>query len=130
MPVSYTLDEHRNVADVQVSGAVTLDDAVKAIRSVAAELSQHQCGSLVDAREMEYTPSIADLRDIAFEFVRLRAAFRCGIAFVVSNDKHYGLGRLLATMVDSSGLRIGVFLEHDDAEEWLRNLVDVHLNGS
>jgi len=127
VPLTYRTDPDRAVADVVAAGPVTLEEAIRTIRTVAGELSQHQCGCLTDAREMDFYPSVTELKEIAFEFVRLRAAFRCGIAFVVSNERHYSLGRLLSALVDSSGLRIGTFYDKDEAEQWLKNLVDVHL---
>lgn len=127
VPVTYRIDADRNFADVTAVGTVSLDDAIRTVRAVAAELAHHQCGSLVDVREMDYFPPVADLREIAFEFIRLRNAFRCGIAFIVANEKHYGLGRLLAAFVDSAGLRIGVFYKPNEAETWLRELTDVTL---
>jgi len=93
---------------------------MRAIRAVALEVASQQCGALSDVREMDYVPSITELRTIAFEFIRLRAAYRCGVAFVVSNDTHYGLGRLLSALVDRAGLRIGVFRDVPEAEEWLK----------
>jgi hypothetical protein len=90
------------------------------VRTVASEVGTLHCGALSDVREMEYYPSITELRTIAFEFIRLRAAYRCGVAFVVSNDKHFGLGRLLSALVDKAGVRIGVFRNVPEAEEWLR----------
>jgi hypothetical protein len=122
------MDPTRNFADVKATGAVTLDEALRMIRVVAAELAHNQCGSLVDVREMNYYPTVVELKEIAFEYIRLRNAFRCGIAFIVSNDKHYGLGRLLAALVDSAGLRIGVFRDSAEAEGWLKNLADVHFS--
>lgn len=127
MPLTYRIDPDRHVADVLAVGAVTLDDSIRTIRLIAGELAHHQCGCVTDAREMEYYPPVSELKEIAFEFIRLRTAFRCGIAFVVSNDKHYSLGRLLSSLVDSAGLRVGVFREMPEAEVWLKNLTEVHL---
>lgn len=94
---------------------------MRAIRAVATETASQQCGALSDVREMDYVPSITELRSIAFEFVRLRAAYRCGVAFVVSNDRHYGLGRLLSALVEKAGLRISVFRDVAEAEQWLKD---------
>jgi hypothetical protein len=75
---------------------------------------------------MDYFPSVLELKDMAFEFIRLRAAFRCGTAFIVSNDKHYALGRFLAALVDTAGLRMAVFRDPEEAEFWLRTHTDAH----
>src|SRR5690349_9077558 len=101
MPLSYTIDRERNLADVRAVGKVTLEDAIRTTRAVAADISHAECGCLVDVRGMEYFPSVSDLKELAFEFIRLRAAFRCGTSFIVSNDRHYALGRFLAALVDT-----------------------------
>ena len=120
MPLSYTIDPSRDIAVVVGDGVVTFDESMHTIRAVAAEVASHQCGSLGDVRAMDYYPSITELKTIAFEFIRLRAAFRCGVAFVVSNDKHYGLGSLLSALVDKAGVRIAVFRDVPEAEAWLK----------
>lgn len=124
MPLTYTIDGKRSFADVRGLGIVTLADAIRTIRTIAGDVAHHQCGCLVDIRQMDYFPSVADLKEIAFEYIRLRAAFRCGTAFIVSNDRHYALGRFLATLVDTAGLRMGVFRDPAQAENWLRHHTD------
>ena len=126
MPLTYTIDLERNLADVRGEGKVTLEESIHAIREVAADVSHQQCGCLVDIKAMDYYPSVADLKEIAFEFIRLRAAFRCGTAFIVGNDKHYALGRFLAALVDTAGIRMAVFKNADEAEYWLHNHTGAH----
>lgn len=126
MPLTYTIDHDRNLADVRGSGKVTLEEAIRTIRAVAADVAHEQVGCVVDIREMDWFPSIGELKEIAFEFIRLRAAFRCGTSFVVANDKHYALGRFLAALVDTAGLRMGVFREPAEAELWLQTHTGAH----
>jgi hypothetical protein len=126
MPLTYTIDTDRNLADVRGSGKVTLDETIKMIRVVAGDISHQQCGCLVDVREMDFFPSILELKEIAFEFIRLRAAFRSGTSFIVANDRHYAIGRFLAALVDTAGLRMAVFREPTEAEFWLNNHTGAH----
>jgi hypothetical protein len=126
MPLTYTLDPDRNFADVRGEGPVTLEETIHTVRDIAADLAHNQCGCLVDVREMDFFPTVWELKEIAFEFIRLRAAFRCGTAFIVSNDRHYSLGRFLAALVDTAGLRMAVFRDPEEAELWLRTHTDAH----
>lgn len=126
MPLRYTIDADRNFADVCGEGKVDLAETIHLIRAVAGDLAHHQCGCLVDVRKMDFFPTVWELKEIAFEFVRLRTAFRCGTAFIVSNDKHYALGRFLAALVDTAGLRMAVFRDPDEAELWLRTHTDAY----
>jgi hypothetical protein len=119
MSLTFTIDHDRNLADVRGSGKVTLEDTIRVIRSVAADISHEQCGCLVDIRGLDFFPTIAELKEIAFEFIRLRAAFRCGTSFIVGNDRHYALGRFLALLVDTAGIRMAVFKDPGQAEHWL-----------
>lgn len=130
MPLTYTIDHERNLADVHGSGKVTLEDTVRTIRAVAADVAHEQVGCLVDIRQMEYFPTIAHLKEVAFEFIRLRASFRCGTSFVVSNDRHYALGRFLAMLVDTAGIRMAVFRDPAEAEFWLLNHTGSHRAGA
>jgi hypothetical protein len=124
VPFTWKIEDDRNFADVQGVGPVTLRDAIEAIRAIAADVGHHQCGCLVDVRQMEFFPTVVELKEIAFEFIRLRSAFRCGSAFVVSNDRHYSLGRFLAALVDTAGIPMGVFRDPVQAEKWLRGRTD------
>ncbi len=126
MPLTYTIDLDRNLADVRGVGKVTLDDSIKIIRAVATDVAHQQCGCLVDVREMDFFPSILELKEIAFEFIRLRAAFRSGTSFIVANDRHYAIGRFLAALVDTAGLRMAVFRDAAEAEHWLNNHTGAH----
>ena len=126
MALSYTVDNDRNLADVRGSGKVTLDDTIRTVRSVAADIAHEHCGCLVDIRGLEFFPTISELKEIAFEFIRLRASFRCGTAFIVDNDKHYSLGRFLAMLVDTAGIRMAVFKDPGQAEHWLSTHTGAH----
>ena len=121
MPLTYLIDHDLNLADVRGSGKVTLHDTIHVVRAVAADVAHHQCGCLVDIREMDFFPTVAELKEIAFEFIRLRASFRSGTSFIVGNDRHYALGRFLAMLVDTAGIRMAVFKDPGAAEHWLHN---------
>ena len=126
MPLTYTIEHDRNLADVRGTGKVSLEDSIRTIRAVASDIAHERVGCLVDLRQMDFYPTIAELKEVAFEFIRLRAAFRCGTSFVVSNDKHYALGRFLAALVDTAGIRMAVFRDPAEAEFWLQNHTGAH----
>src|SRR6185369_15682633 len=86
MPLNYIIDHERNLADVRGTGKVSLEEALHVIRDVAMDVGHEQCGCLVDLRQMDFYPTIAELKEVAFEFIRLRAAFRAGTSFIVAND--------------------------------------------
>jgi hypothetical protein len=121
MPLTFVIDHERNLADVGGSGKVTLEEAVRTIRTVAADVAHEQVGCLVDVRQMDWFPTVTELKEIAFEFIRLRASFRNGTSFVVANERHYALGRFLAMLVDTAGIRMAVFKDPGEAEYWLHN---------
>jgi hypothetical protein len=119
MPITIALDEQATLLRVVASGNVDCDEALRGVRSSAALLAGRGWGALVDVRAREYIPSVADLRQIAFEISRLRTAFGGGVAFVVATEVHYRLGRFLAALTEPRGLRMGVERSVDDALRWL-----------
>src|SRR3954462_5711995 len=121
MPLTFSIDHDRNLADVRGWGKVTLEDTIHLVRTLAVDVASEECGCLVDIRGLDFFPTIAELKEIAFEFIRLRAAFRCGTSFIVGNDKHYALGRFLAMLVDTAGIRMAVFKDPGEAELWLNH---------
>lgn len=126
MSLTHSFDHDRNLAEVRGLGKVTLEETVRTIRGAAVDCAREQCGCLVDIREMDFFPTVTELKEIAFEFIRLRASFRCGTAFVVGNERHYGIGRFLAMLVDTAGIRMGVFKVPEQAEHWLRTHTGAH----
>jgi hypothetical protein len=119
MPLTIALDEQATLLRVTANGTVDCDEALRGVRSSAGLLAGLGWGALVDVQTMDYTPSVADLRQIALEFARLRAAFGGGVAFVVASDVHYRLGKLLAALTELRGIRMGVERSVDDALRWL-----------
>jgi hypothetical protein len=122
VPFTLQPDDEARLLRVVAEGTIDREDCLRAIRATATELAGTGWGGLADLRALEYIPSVADLRLFAIEFARLRGAFAGGIALVVSNDVHYGLGRLLAALTEQRGIRIGVARSVDEGEAWLRAL--------
>lgn len=119
MPFHVQADADRSVIDVIASDPIAFDEVIGTIRLVADHLADRQWGVLTDFRSTTYFPTVAELRLAAQEFIRLRPVFAEGVAFIVANDRHYSLGKLLTTLTDRAGVRLGVFRDTLSARQWL-----------
>lgn len=119
MPFHVQADADRRVIDVIADDPIAFQDVIGTIRVVADHLADRQWGVLTDFRNTTYFPTVAELRLAAQEFIRLRPAFAEGVAFIVANDRHYSLGKLLTTLTDRAGVRLGVFRDMLSARQWL-----------
>ena len=119
MPFHVQADADRSVIDVMASDPITFDQVIDTIRLVAEHLADRQWGVPTDFRDKTYFPTVAELRLATQEFIRLRPAFAERVAFLVANDRHYSLGKLLTTLTDRAGVRLGVFRDTLSARQWL-----------
>ncbi|HSR15022.1 MAG TPA: hypothetical protein VLL51_04690 [Gemmatimonadales bacterium] len=79
---------------------------------------------LVDMRQADYTPSLADARKLT-ELKEYAERLRSHpIAFVTATPAHYSAASLVATMASLRGVKARAFQQHDEALNWLAGQQD------
>jgi hypothetical protein len=115
-----TIEPARRRIHVRGQGASSLPEVEAAARRVAA-LPGHDPGFalLIDVRELDYIMSYREALGLRELMIQLKPAFGGPIAIVSRPGVQYGATRVVASLNDLIGLRVGVFLEPAAAERWL-----------
>lgn len=121
MPVSARLEGDLLV--VTCVGEYSADELLACFDgAVAAKDFPERAQALLDVSEAQsllYRP-IADLRRVAFHFLRYRERFGNRGALLVEGLARYGLMRMASTWVHLKGVDMRVFRNETEARAWLQ----------
>jgi hypothetical protein len=121
MNFQYRIEPDHKMVIVTPTGRPDFPSSVDAIRAVVSDPAfGPDFGVLCDFREVQYTPSIAELLDVG-NFLAMPGILKGHkIALVVSSDSHFSLAGLLAKIANTWGTNIAAFRRIDEAKEWLK----------
>jgi hypothetical protein len=122
MPIHYRIDRKHDVIFVVGEGDLALADVAAYCRGVVEEPDYRPgLNELVDFRGVTYeSVSSADLRKL--REVNRALSDKVGssrLAYVVSDDLGFGLGRMFMALSDDSKIEHRVFRELAEARKWL-----------
>ena len=119
---SYRIDPSRRRVDAHVGATTSGPELLQGMEGLLEDPAfDPSFGILIDLRELERAPPVAELADLA-NFVRSRAATPVARrAFVTSSPVFYQLAKLF-TQLTRGAARYRVFRSTDDAESWLAGL--------
>jgi hypothetical protein len=121
MPVTYRIEQPRQLIHTRCSGAVVLDE----VRQHFATLSQDQdCPArldvLLDLSEMTTLPESDQLRTVTSDIAHLRPHIQFGIcAIVASRPPLYGMARMFGAFAERYFSATGMFRTEAEAVDWL-----------
>jgi hypothetical protein len=120
MPITWSISEEEALALVRYEGPTTLAEVVDTMVEVAGspEFQPHY-GVLVDLREMEYSPSIRELIEIASALINMKSLMQGKIALVTSTAFHYQMTQFNVRLVSVVGVRAKAFREMEEARKWV-----------
>ena len=102
------------------SGLSHYEETAEAIRDLAADPRYLRgYGVILDARDLDYVPSLEDAKRYAELFRGLRSSFQGGIAVVVEGTARYGVAQMIATLLENRGVTMAAFRDPAAAEAWL-----------
>jgi hypothetical protein len=73
---------------------------------------------IVDAREVEYRPSVEDARAIVQSISTFDHSFQGRIGVVVSGAFMFGMARMASIMAELKGLHMAAFQDYQEACRW------------
>jgi hypothetical protein len=122
VPVTYIIDNTKNLIRITCSGLVSLEDVVDHFRGLKDD---PDCGGhldvLLDVHEADSVPESKQLRVVNSQIASIRAKVTFGICAIVANrDAMFGMMRMFAVFAEENFRAIRVFRETAEAEEWLR----------
>jgi hypothetical protein len=118
----YALDRSRRRVIVVMHPGFRLPDVFTLLDRLEAD-DGWGYGGLFDGRELSWTPTTSDIRQVVDHIARVSTRF--GVkpgpaALVAGSVVVFGMGRMLATLGESAaGLTMNVFKDLAKAERWL-----------
>ena len=120
MPFTYEISPGDQVAYVTVSGPVDLRSTIRMMGELAKDPAfRPEYKVVVDATNMEYSPSLGELRVIAWALGHEKSAFRNKVA-VIRGARSYALQQLYNTFTRMAGFALALFPDKSSAMHWLQ----------
>ncbi len=124
MPYQITVDPTLGAAHVTAWGPSSVAEVLEAMERIIGDAAYRPTFPiLVDASRLEYVASFSDALAMRDAFEANRNHFRGPIAVVVVAPVQYGATRVVASLADLFGVRIGVFRTVAEAQTWLTEQV-------
>ena len=120
--MTYKIDisEKDNLVTVTPEGLYSLNKILDLIQIVIENpLYKPTYNSLIDMRDMKYTPVISEIFTISEFTVSMKNHFRGKTAIVVQGDVLYNMFKLSTMFVSKHGLKSNIFREPESALAWL-----------
>jgi hypothetical protein len=102
----------KGVFDFEASQAVFADTA-------RALESSPEAGILVDVREVQYTPTVSDVRHFVSRHEEMTRLRRNPQALVASQGVNFGMAMMMSTLIEVAGGMSHAFTNLEEAERWL-----------
>ncbi len=120
MPFQVIVDTNRKIFRLVGTGSTDTDGYRSAIQSVVNHPSfEPGYQLLVDARNLNYTPSPSEVYMFAKMHTSIEAFKSRKVAVVVSKISDYGMANMFAALCNLSGVKVEAFLSIQEAELWL-----------
>ncbi len=120
MPFDYTISPEKGTALVRASGPVDVRSSVEAMGRLASDPSFHpDYRVVVDLRDMEYRPSLGELRLIAWAMGHEKKSYPKRIAVVLSESQRMQRAKRYARFSQMAGLGLELFADMNEALRWL-----------
>jgi hypothetical protein len=119
MPFTYEISPLDQVAYVTVSGPVDLRSTIRMMGELGKDPAfRPDYKIVVDATDMEYSPSLGELRVIAWALGHEKAAFRNKVA-VIRGARSQALQQIYRSFARMAGFALGLFPDKSSAMQWL-----------
>jgi len=122
MPTTYQRDDARRRINVELAGAVTVEDLLAIVDRQAAEQTWHY-GLCYDARRIakDAASTVDDVRRVLRHVVETSARHgaRGSVAIVTDHPAEYAMMRMYSSLGAEQRLTAEVFRDPSDALRWL-----------
>jgi hypothetical protein len=121
MLFEYVISEPEERVFIRFEGSGDFQKSVAGIMSVASDPGfKSNFDIVVDVCKMNYFPGITEVKDFAEVLSSLKEKCSGKIALIVSSFFHYGIGMILAGILELNGIKLQVFRRLDEATHWLK----------
>ena len=120
MPYQIRLSPEGPIIEVIATGKFRFEDSAPVFRDAAQLLEKHpEAAILVDVREIDYTPTVSDVRHFVSRHEELTRLWRNPQALVTAGGVNFGMAMMMCTLIEVSGGKSQAFTNREEAESWL-----------
>ena len=119
MPVTWNFAVEEELVTAQAKGPTTYEQCISMLEEVSGDPRHDpRFKVLVDVRGIDYSPSVAEVRQLAEALVERRESFSKGMAVIVDPGPHYDLAELCSRLAKSQGFTLACFGTEPLARDW------------
>ena len=120
MPFTFSISPAERVAFVEASGCVDLRAAMEAMGNVRKDPRfDPDYGVLVDAREMEYTPTAGEIGVLAWALGHEKINYRSKVAVIRPTSGRQAGREVYSRLAATTGVALGLFSDRKSALLWV-----------
>ncbi len=120
MPLAYEISIRDKRAGVTGRGKSDFSEFITTMKQVAGDPAfSPDFDIIADFRDLEYSPSLKEIRAFSSTFIEVRSSFLGRVGFVVEDKLQLRLGRFAAMLARLLRFEISVFEDFADASSWL-----------
>ncbi len=113
------LDADRRI-QVTASGPIDFREILAAFVTIVERPDfEPHFSVLIDAREIEFTPSGFEIEQFARQLGRFKRDIQGRVAILVKGNLHFGLARMTCSVAEANGFPMRPFTDLEQARSWL-----------
>ncbi len=122
MIFEFDISESESLVSIRVEGTGDFQKGVESVLAIANDARfKNGFNVLVDLCNLNYHPSLEELRTFADVLISLKDRCTGKTALVVSNFFHYGFGKVLSGFLELAGIKMQVFRDTLEAIQWFKD---------
>jgi hypothetical protein len=122
MPYDVRLSSDGPIIHLTADGPFDFEASLPVFTDVEREMERTpEAAILVDVRDVEYTPSVADVKHFVARHVEMTRVWRNPFALVAARGVNFGMAMMMCTLIEVAGGRSQAFTSREEAESWLLN---------
>ena len=122
MALEFAVSDRDRRIQVTASGPIDFRESVEAGIALSQRPDFHsQYAVLVDAREVDFTPSATEIEHFGRALARFKESFQGRIAVLVDGTLMFGIARMICSVSEANGFPMRPFVDLDEASAWLEH---------
>jgi len=119
MPFSYAISPVERVTYVTARGPIDLRSAMEMMGNVQKDPAfSPDFGVVIDASDMEYTPTIGELGLMGWALRHEKQIYRSRVAVIRRDAEQSARRKIYSRLARVTGMAFGLFCDRDEARRW------------
>ncbi len=120
--MNYTLSilPRHKLVRITAEGQYSIGDIQRLIEIVVQDKDyRSDYNSLIDIREVKYTPVVSEIMDFSTFIGTIKKSFQAKVALLVKSEVLYNLFTLSSRLSRQKGINVYIFNDPEKAEKWI-----------